>query len=163
MEKFSGILEMSKLSEYINTIDNAITGNYTTVSYEKHFVPVLNMDGTYDINFDHALATGSVSIENFRVSDANYDGANYKIIDTNGSLSLIKVSNTNMTTVLQTNIGYVDYVLGHINLTKFRPNSIIGDFVVVKCKPQDGDKSIIASKNVILKFNEVVMQLNGVS
>lgn len=156
MEVFGGMLEMSNLADFINTIDPSIVGNYTLVGYEKRFNPILNVQSSYTIPFSHKISPKTVNITGFKVADANSDGYTYSIYDDgNGTLILQKTSTLN-TVVLNPNIGTVDYTQGLININSFTPNVLTDFYITVtcSCNPTD-DQSMIGVKNSILKFNNI--------
>jgi hypothetical protein len=155
MEKFGGALEMSNLADFINSVDAAIVGNYTQVSYEKRFVPLLNVESSYVIPFSHKIQPGTVSVTSFKVTDTDSTGYTYSMYDDGGILKLKKVSSTN-TTILDDDIGTVDYETGLININGFKPNLLTDFYVTVVCSalPSD-DQSMVGVKNSILKFNAI--------
>lgn len=152
---FGGALEMSNLSDFINSIDSSITGNYTLVSYEKRFNPILNVESSYTIPFSHKISPGTVNITGFTVADAASSGFTYSIVDNNGILQLQKTSSTT-TIVMDTTLGTVDYTAGLLNINGFKPNNLTDFYVTVacSCNPTD-DQSMVGVKNAILKFNNI--------
>lgn len=166
LEKFSGTLEMSNFGDFIDTIDASISGNYTQVSYEKRFNPILNVASSYVIPFSHKVAPLSINITGFKVADSNSSGYAYSIVDDgNGNLILKKVNaTTNTSVVLNNNIGTVDYTQGLITLVNFQPNLLTDLYVTVasSCSPTD-DQSMIGVKNAILKFNNINVTLQAVN
>jgi hypothetical protein len=156
MEKFSGSLDMSNLSDFINTVDASITGNFTQVSYEKRFNPILNVDSSYTIDFSHIISPGTVNITGFKVADAYSDGYTYSMYDNGlGVLALKKVGAVD-TQILNANIGTVDYASGLISIVGFKPNILTDLYITVtcSCNPSD-DQSMVGVKNSILKFNNI--------
>lgn len=156
MEIFGGSLDMSNFSDFINTIDAAISGNFTQVSYEKRFVPILNVDSSYTLDFSHIITPGSINITGFKVADALSDGYTYSMYDDgNGVLMLKKVSTVN-TVILDNAMGTVDYSTGLVSIVGFQPSILTDLYVTVSayCNPSD-DQSMVGVKNSILKFNNI--------
>lgn len=156
MEVFGGTLEMSNFSDFINTIDAAIVGNYTLVSYEKRFVPILNVEGSYTIPFSHKVTPGTIKITGFTVADAGATGFTYSLYDDgSGNIKLQKTSVTG-TIQMDGSFGKVDYNQGLISINGFKPNLLTDFYVTVacSCNPTD-DQSMVGVRNSILKFNTI--------
>ena len=164
MEKFSGMLDMSVLYQFISTIDPSITANYTQSSYEKRFVPNINTSGSYMLSFEHVISQGTVYIDGFTISDINSVGFTYYIKDDiNGILNLYKTDGVNVTSI-STAVGTVDYTTGTININGFRPNTITNStYVRVQCSSLSADQSMTATRNDILKINNTVVTLVAVA
>lgn len=161
LEKFDCDFNMSKLVEFINAMDNSIRGNSTLVTYEKRFVPELNATGSYIVNMRHSLEPSTIKIDGFTVSDANI-GFSYYIEDSNGVLVLKRQKDTTIS-VVQSNVGVVDYTNGKIDILNFRPNTIIGSYVKVVSSPKNNeDYSVKGVKDSILKINDVIIELESV-
>lgn len=163
MEKFGGVLEMSRFSDFIDNIDVSIKGNYTQVSYEKRFNPVLNVASSYVLDFSHKISEGSVLVTGFRVADVDYSGWTYQIVDDNGTLILQKVKDAEVK-VIDDDVGIVDYVNGVVHINNFKPNVLTDIYVkaTTYCQPSD-DQSMIGVRNSILKFNNINIHLVAVS
>lgn len=165
MEKFGGSLDMSRFSEFINNIDSSIVGNYTTLTYEKRFVPTLETPGSYVIDFSHKLTPGSVSITGFTIVDVGYEGSVYSIVDDkNGKLSLIRNFN-NIKTTIYSDLGDINYDTGVIVIHSFNPKTIING-TYVSCNTYasvEDDQSLIGVRNSILKIKETNIELSRVS
>lgn len=156
MEKFGGSLDMSNFSDFVNTVDSSITGNFTQVTYEKRFVPSLNVESSYTIDFSHKITAGNIQITGFKVADAFSDGYIYSIYDDGlGTLKLKKTSTAN-TQILLDNVGTVNYNTGLISIVGFKPNLLTDLYITVSayCNPAD-DQSMVGVKNSILKFNTI--------
>lgn len=156
MAIFGGILDMSNLSEFINTIDPSITGNYTLVTYEKRFVPTLNIESSYTIPFSHQISPGTINITGFTIADANSSGYTYNLYDDGNGNLLMQKTNLVGTVQISGNYGTVDYINGLVNVNSFQPNSLTNFYVTVACSCNPTiDQSMIGVKNSILKFNNI--------
>jgi hypothetical protein len=160
MERFSGHLEMSEFSEYIDRIDPSIQGNYTQVSYERRFVPTLNTASSYAIPFSHSLKAGTIQITGFKVADGDGTGYTYSMYDDAGVLKLQK-SNGIATVQMNSNMGTVDYENGIVRVDNFKPSVLVGDYLKVTASAEN-DQSLIAVRNSILKINNIVSHLQAV-
>ena len=160
MEKFSGSLDMSILSEFVNAIDPAVSGNSTQASYEKRFVPNLNTSGSYALTFEHPVSPSTIYIDGFTISDINSTGYTYYLSDDgNGVLNMFK-TNGSVITPLGTKLGTVNYTTGDISINNFRPNAILSNgYVRIIAQSLTADQSIVALKNDILKVNNVAVNL----
>jgi len=157
LERFGRNFDLSQLTAFIKNIDRSFSGNVTQVEYEKHVVPELNFAGAYSINFNKDLKPNSVIITGFAVSDADM-GYTYRIIDDGlGVLKLMKTKGTEVKSM--GSAGSVNYLTGVVNLVKFRPNKLIGDFVVVKATSSGYDQNINALRSDIIEVNTVSINL----
>uniref|UniRef100_A0AAU6W314 Baseplate wedge subunit n=1 Tax=Pseudomonas phage Cygsa01 TaxID=3138529 RepID=A0AAU6W314_9VIRU len=159
LEQFDRSFDLSQLTSFIKNIDRSFSGNVTDVEYEKHLVPELNFAGAYSILFNKALKPGSVSVTNFTVSDAE-TGYSYKILD-DGLGALILWKTRGSSTVSMGPAGSVAYDTGTVNLVKFRPNSIVGPVVIVRCRSSSYDQDLQTLRGDILKVNTVSVELEA--
>ena len=163
MEKFSGTLDTSILSEFINNIDPSIKGNSTLISYEKRFTPMINVASSYLLDFSHILKEGTVNITGFTIPDIDSTGYTYSLKDKAGILSLIKTKTDGMIIVISDNSGIVNYTTGIVRVDNFKPSSITNAYIVVKASSDViDDQSLIAVRNSILKVNVVNVNLIAV-
>lgn len=163
LEKFGGSLDMFEIASFINNVDIAIRSNSTNVSYEKRFVPTLNVYGSYVFDFAHSIQPGSVNISNFKIADVDSNGYVYSIIDNDGVLNLIKTKGTDVTQLIA-GVGKVDYENGIISLESFKPNQLTDLYVKVVCGSRtDDDQSMVGVRNSILKINDVQVNLIAVN
>jgi hypothetical protein len=164
MEKFSGAIDTSIFSEYINNIDPAIKGNYTLISYEKRFTPLMNVLSSYVLDFGHILKKGTIKAIGFRIPDINSTGCTYSIVDADGILSIIKTLDVDGTvTKLIDNCGIVDYANGLVRIDNFKPSALVGSHItVVASSDYSDDQSLIGVQNSILKINNVNVTLLSV-
>lgn len=156
MEKFGGALEMSELTDFITAVDPCIRGNYTQVTYEKRFVPMLNIASSYVLDFGHSLKEGSINVTGFEL--ANIGGLTFSIFDDNGVLKMKQVEGSVAQTI-NDNVGTVDYDTGRVQLNDFKPFALAGgDHIKVQATSPDGeDQSLLSVRNAILKFNTIVV------
>lgn len=159
MEKFGGSLDASRFSEFINNIDPSIKGNYTTLSYEKRFKPTLEIAGSYVIDFSHKLSPGSVVITGFTILDLGHSGATYSIVDSNGTLKMIRDFG-NVDTVYS-DVGKVDYETGLVTVYNFNPKTLTnGQYVSCSAYSSvDDDQSLLGVRNSILKIEKMNAEL----
>lgn len=159
LERFGLDFDMSKLIEYINSIDQSIKGNKSFVTYEKHLVPELNFSGSYTIKFGHSIQKESVLIEGFTIQSIETD-VYYQIQDDGtGVLSLVKYDLLGTGTILNPLQGSVDYSTGVIQLNNFRPVSIVDGRITIKCNPDGYDESITTLFNNIIKLKDINISL----
>lgn len=159
LELFGGEFIHSDLITYINNIDKSIKGNITEIVYEKRFTPVLNVGNRIVLYFGKSLDTGNVKIDGFSVSDSDFIGYTYYIVDSSGVLKLYKTNGVN-TVLMNSNIGSVDYTNGVVELINFRPNHITnGSYCTAIAFSQTNDSSLMPFRNTILKINKINVNL----
>lgn len=160
LELFNSEFDVSNLLEFVNAVDKSIQGNFSTVQYERQFVPLLSYPSSYSFNFFRNLQAGSIVIDGFTVADVDFTGVTYNIVDdSNGILNLQKTLAGN-TQIMTKNIGTVDYVNGVVALAQFDPNSITnGSYLSLRANPGSYDPSLTGVQDTILKINKVNITL----
>ena len=163
LERFNSEFDISVISQYINSVDKSIKGNRTVVTYERRFIPELNASFSYEIMFNQEILPGSVVVKGFRVSDVNAVGYTFSLVDRgDGTMYMIK-SNGTITTQIMANAASINYTTGLVKINQFRPSSLDGGYVYVVASPKDSAQVYVSSRNDIVKFNSVSVEMDAVN
>lgn len=150
----------SSVTTFITKIDPSFTGNVTSVTYTKKFLPALNVENAKNLDFGGSIVPGSVFMNNFKIIDNDYGSWDFSVVD--DSLGNLRVKRTNPildtdTYTYPTIIGNVDYTSGAVNLTKFNPTSVLGTEGLVFCQvtPSSQDPSLFSSRSTIIEIDVI--------
>tara|TARA_B100002019_G_scaffold190928_1_gene165136 strand:+ start:4220 stop:6097 length:1878 start_codon:yes stop_codon:yes gene_type:complete len=143
--KFGSIFRYSTLSTRIDNTDTSIINNLTTITAKKGIVPSTTANNTYTISFNNPIYSESTTYEGAVTSSAfsytDAAGTSYATCffdDLNGVMRIYYLSGANKV-LLSNNAGTVTYSNGHITLSSFKPNSIVGSKLEFTIKPAVND------------------------
>lgn len=134
LEMFNSDFRYSKFVTAIDDSDISITSNDTTVRLIKRLVPKINFQETYQINFNNALhpgrlyptveqSLGNTIIQSTPFTFQDETGNNYTqsyLIDNGAGVLIVYTYVNDIFTVLNSNVGTVNYSTGQININKIR-------------------------------------------
>jgi hypothetical protein len=152
-----------RYSKYVTAIDNAdsaIESNDTDIFFEKRFVPTLNSNLSYKVDFKTAINhpfdgyIGAISSTKFTLSISDEE----LFIDDDGlgKIRLYYLDPINKIYV-NTNAGSVDYVNGVIILDSFIFESYDGTEVIVRIEPDAKDLTPTRTQILLLSFPSVTL------
>jgi len=162
LEMFNSDFRYSKFVTAIDESDVSITSNDTTVRLIKRLSPRVNFQETYQINFNNPLhpgrlfptteqSIGSTVIQSTPFTFQDESGNNYTqsyLID-NGSGTLIVYTYINdIFTVLNSNVGTVNYSTGQVNINKIRVSDYTNHISVY---------GTLRSKDIIIKLADLLI------
>jgi hypothetical protein len=148
VEKFNGKFRLSKIIGSIDSADQSINSNDTTVIMRKDFYPTLNSKFYYEIcyqnEFDSDCEQSVVQSTGFVVSE--YPSYTSYVEDRSGVLVLYRLDSlTGEKIVLNDSLGKVDYVKGEImmyNLTIIK-GSFDDNRIELRVRPKHGDINVL--------------------
>lgn len=161
---FNSDFEYSKLVAFIDTIDNAIVANDTSISFAKTLNYYYNIAYPYTFNF-YCSIKQSNSLESNITSSAFRcaidPSKDVYLADDNGSLYIYYISNA-AKVVLQRNVGTVDYSNGIITLSATMVTGGSLNAITVNVIPTN--KVSIQSRNniMMLRTNDVNLTLKAI-
>jgi hypothetical protein len=172
LSDFKLTFRASNLSSIIDASDSNILSNDMEVLPIISLNPILGTESNYDVTFNNPLIINRVLAEGdslmnqtsaLRSSVFTYDG-NLSFIQDNGKgvLEIIKNSGTSFT-VLNSNVGSIDYDTGRCIIKKLKVSSFIGSGINLYAKTRT--KTIATPKNRILSIRDEDISINviGVS
>ena len=140
---FDGVFRFSNINSKIDTSDPAIINTILRVKMKKRFVPTLNTELKYTLNFSSAFYTTSSDEQIMSSTEFSYLGRQCTFrdrLDTTGvrKVEIVTGAGSNQR-VLNANIGTVTESTGVIELNGFNPTSIIGTYIEITVSPNSND------------------------
>jgi len=159
LDKFDKDFYATELSEVIQNISDNIISNDIGVSMEKRFIPIFdNKPHNYEINFNNAIYHPEDGYKSVITSNifAYLDTSGSEAIDRDcmlqddgyGNMVLYYLINTEKT-IINANIGTVDYKTGKIILTKFKPLSLVDGLPIMLFAVPD-ERDIVSKQRMFL-------------
>ena len=162
LNDFNKSLYISQLMRAIDDTNPAIVGNDTTIKAIADFVPTLNSPSSFTFILDnplyigHPLAAGE-NISNhrpaIRSTTFTYEGSLSFIQDNGAGLLQVITTTLNDYTILNSNIGSVDYETGRVNIRRLEVSSYSGSAIKINMTQRYGD--IIGTRNKIVAIRDV--------
>jgi hypothetical protein len=175
LSKFNKTFRQSKLIEKINESDNSILSNELSTRMIKEINPVLNQGFTDTVSFFNSLkpdnpvtvAQGASlpysepAIESGLFTFNSTTGASFRD-DGDGALQIIVANNSGLT-VLNANVGSVDYGTGNVVFSNVTVNAIAtGTTIKIYARSERAD--IVGKLNDIIeiKTDDTTINVNGI-
>ena len=154
LQKFDAVFRYSKVTGLIDSADDSILSNITTVKIRKDFQPIISTSSKYNIYFRNALYnphSGHLSSEGGILSSSGFkvDGNTNECFfddDGAGNVRLYYLSG-GVKTYLNSTQGTVDYSTGAITLNSMN---------IVSISNIDGAASTVIQLTVVPSSNDVV-------
>ena len=145
--KFNRDFRYSMLVGLMDNLDPAIRNNLTNLRLRKSFIPSVVRENNFTLYYNNDLyrpnPTYSGTLTSSYFSHANPSGAEIadcQLDDNDGILRVVQYdAQSNVTSIVQSNIGTVGYGGGNVVFQGFRPLSWTGDKVDVFCRPKIQD------------------------
>ena len=175
LSKFNKTFRQSKLIEKINESDNSILSNELSTRMIKEINPVLNQGFTDTVSFFNSLkpdnpvtvAQGASlpysepAIESGLFTFNSTTGASFRD-DGDGALQIIVANNSGLT-VLNANVGSVDYGTGNVVFSNVTVNAIAtGTTIKIYARSERAD--IVGKLNdlIEIKTDDTTVNVNGI-
>ena len=162
LEKFDGVLRYSTLLRSVDTADKSISNSSVRVYMKKRFVPILNQNVRYEIQFSSPIyITDSSEPLIYKSSTFTYNEEQCTLqdyVDTNGDrkIRIIRGSGINQIT-LANDVGYIDAAAGKLILTAFNPSSYIGPYIELTVLGNSNDVAPKRNNIVSIDMSDVVI------
>ena len=167
LNDFNKNLRLSRISRAIDDSSDAIVANDTEVRMIADFVPTIGLESTITVNFknqlilDHPLNLGEDITRHrpaIRTSSFTYDNKTAYIQD-NGYGKLEILTNTvSGFTILDEDIGTVDYNTGRVSITNLNVSSFSGSAIKIYARPETQD--IIGPKDRVISIRDVDVEID---
>lgn len=154
-EKFGGKFRYSKLNSVIDSSDDSIQSNETSLTMRKDFYPQLNSKSYYEIcyqnPFDKECEGPTVYSTGFIVSE--YPRFTVYLKDLDGKMVLYRIGEDQNEIILNNNIGEVDYEKGEVK---------IFDMTIIKGSFNDNkiELRVVPVKRDIFAFREQYLDVD---
>ena len=174
LSKFNTTFRQSKLIEKINECDNAILSNSLQTRMIKEINPTLNQGYTNTVSFFNSLkpdnpvtvAQGASlpfsepAIESGLFTFNSTTGASFRD-DGDGALQIV-VANSSALTILNSNVGTVDYASGNVTISNVTVNAIAtGTTIKIFGRSEEAD--IVGKLNdlIEIKTDDTTVTVKG--
>ena len=154
LTQFKVTMRYSRLVNTIDTTDDSISNNLTSLKfYKKFFIQASNTVGNYIFKYDNAITPGSAVSSVFGNTEAS---TQYALLDDGqGNILLYDIANE---LFLNTQQGTIDYENGIIELIGFKPVLDTNSVISLYATPQSNDITAIRSNLLVLNNSKVTMQ-----
>lgn len=163
LTKFGTRFNYSKFLYMIDQSDSSIVSNYTTVKLRKNIPVFVNSTSTYTINFQNKIEprtfrSGS-SFQAATDSTLGFTTTAYYIEDDGiGNLNIFKFTEGSQVNMRRT--GTIDYELGIVKITNFKPSMTINLDVTIDFICETTDYDIVTQRNNILTIIDSDVTIN---
>ena len=143
LKRFDGVFRYSNMLSTIDDADPSIINSTVRVKMKKRFVPTLNTERRYDLQFSSAFYTTSSNEQIMNTTEFTYLDRQCTLrdalqVDGTRLVQIVTGSGSNQR-VLNANIGTIDEENGLITLTGFNPSSIVGSYIEITVSPDSND------------------------
>jgi hypothetical protein len=143
LKRFDGVFRYSNLLSTVDDADPSIINSAVRVKMKKRFVPTLNTERRYDLQFSSAFYTTSSNEQIMNTTEFTYLDRQCTLrdalqVDGTRLVQIVTGSGSNQR-VLNSNIGTIDEENGLITLTGFNPSSIVGSYIEITVSPESND------------------------
>ncbi len=161
LQNFDGIFRFSKLSRLIDSADNSILSNITTLKIEKTIKPVLNTSSQYILDYSNALynphSGHNATMGGIVVSTGFTIAGNSNTIfiddDGNGNIRTYYLVGGTTRTYLNSTAGTVDYSTGLVTLPSLTITGTSNSDGTVSVVVQPKSNDIVPVRNQLLEID----------
>ena len=143
LKRFDGVFRHSNVLGQIDNSDPAIVNSTARVKMKKRFVPTVNTERRYELNFSSAFYTTNSNEQIMNTTEFTYLGRQCTLKDTitpEGNRIIQIVTGTGSAQrILNNNIGDMDESTGTIVLNGFNVSAFNGSYIEVTISPESND------------------------
>lgn len=164
LQKFDGIFRYSQIVRLIDEADDALVNNTTKILVRREFTPRYNISSEYRLNMINPIYRSSVPDEAV-ISTGFYipNSANVHYIDDDGvgNLRLFYFDSNQNKTIVNANIGVVDYAKGTLTVRNLTITSMADARFEFILKPESYD--VVTAYNQIVQISLEYLNVKVVS
>ena len=143
LKRFDGVFRHSNVLSIVDNADPSIINSTVRVKMKKRFVPTLNTERRYVLQFSSAFYTTSSNEQIMTTTEFTYLDRQCTLRDTLNveGLRVVQIvtgSGSNQR-VLNANAGYLDEEKGLVVLTAFNLSSFVGSYIEITVSPESND------------------------
>ena len=143
LKRFDGVFRHSNVLATIDNADPSIINSTVRVKMKKRFVPTLNTERRYVLQFSSAFYTTSSNEQIMNTTEFTYLDRQCTLRDTLGVdgtriVQIVTGTGSNQR-VLNSDAGYLDEENGLVVLTGFNPSSFVGSYIEITVSPESND------------------------
>ena len=163
LKSFGGIFRNSNLLHEIDNSNVAVISNIMRIEMSKKFTPVLSTEKLYTFDFNQAISYLSGKTQYITSTEFTYRGEMCRLkdyLDTEENKNVVQIV-SGSGTILNPNIGYVNYNTGKVVLEGFAPDSIVGPYDYIKIISKPASSDISPTRNELLTINSSGAIISG--
>ena len=163
LKSFGGIFRNSNLLYDIDSSSVAVISTIMRIEMSKKFTPVMSIETLYTFDFNQAIAYLSGKTQYVTSTEFTYRGETCKLSDylnADENKNIIQVVATSGT-ILNADVGYVNYSTGKVVLEGFAPDAIVGPFSTIKIITKPASSDISPMRNELLTINSTTATIVG--
>jgi len=155
LKEFGSVLRYSRLISAIDSSEDAISSNITTVEMSRRFrQEEANTSGIYELPYYNALIPGTIVSSTIVKTGGN----EFALMDDGlGKMTLYNITTSGFE---NTDIGEVDYTSGKVSLAGFTTD--IDDNQVISMYGAPVDTDISSNKNLLVLFDSAVIETTAI-
>jgi hypothetical protein len=143
LKRFDGVFRHSNVLATVDDADPSIINSTVRVKMKKRFVPTLNTERRYVLQFSSAFYTTSSNEQIMNTTEFTYLDRQCTLRDTLGVdgtriVQIVTGTGSNQR-VLNSDAGYLDEENGLVVLTGFNPSSFVGSYIEITVSPESND------------------------
>ena len=143
LKRFDGVFRHSNVLSAIDNSDPSIINSTARVKMKKRFVPTLNTERRYSLQFSSSFYTTSSNEQIMTTTEFTYLDRQCTLRDTlsvDGTRVVQIVTGTGSSQrVLNNDVGYLDEENGLVVLTGFNPSAFVGNYIEITVSPESND------------------------
>lgn len=160
LNRFDGVMRYSRLSKTIDSAEDGIVNNSTTIRLQKSIVPLFNRVQTYNIDISNPIytetgITGSVVSSGFTVPGSNLTF----FVEDNGSglLRRFFITSSGQKVISPGTVGTVIYEEGKINLQSINITSAIDNTLTFTIRPASNDVVSVRTQLAVIDESKITL------
>jgi hypothetical protein len=162
LKAFGGVFRNSNLLQDVDNSSVAVLSTIMRIEMSKKFIPELGVEKLYTFNFNQPIAYLSGKTQYVTSTEFTYRAESCRLkdyLDTEENKNIIQIIGATGT-ILNPNVGYVNYNTGEVVLEGFAPDSIVGvyDYLKIVTKPASSDISPMRNELLSINFQSAIIQ-----
>jgi hypothetical protein len=162
LKAFGGVFRNSNLLQDVDNSSVAVISTIMRIEMSKKFTPDLGVEKLYTFNFNQPIAYLSGKTQYVTSTEFTYRAEACRLkdyLDTEENKNIIQIIGATGT-ILNPNVGYVNYNTGEVVLEGFAPDSTVGvhDYLKIITKPASSDISPMRNELLSINFQSAIIQ-----
>lgn len=165
---FDSDFRFSQLTKYIDSADESIVSNITSVGIKYNIVPLLNSRNTISIKLNNQIDTGDYLNLKSSVTSSTFLLNNNKVAladDGRGKLFLFYIASDSTKVIVNDSVGTVSYDTGTITIEDLLISSIPDNknFITFFVKPKTSDIIALRNQMILLDDADISISVTDIS
>jgi hypothetical protein len=155
LKSFGGVFRNSNLLHEIDDTSVAIISTIMRISFSKKFIPTFSVEKLYTFDYNQPITYLSGKTQYITSTEFTYRSESCRLkdyLDTDLNKNIVQIIGSTGT-ILNPNIGYVNYSTGKVVLEGFAPDAIVGPYSYIKLIAKPASSDISPMRNELLSIN----------